>query len=101
MSQLAVQVVAGTTLSLTTVANQKVIVWVKGQISSNNNNRTMTLAYNGVTKDTVVVDGGLSGTDFLAFSLMYTETPGAATHDITVSASIGSLSNVVIMVLLI
>lgn len=94
-----VEVTAGATASLTTVAGQTVIVWAKGTVDSNNNGRTMTLKYNGVTKDTVVVDGGLAGTSQLAFALMYTEVPGAGTQNITVAASIGSLTNVVIMVL--
>lgn len=86
------------THSLTTIANQRVVVWAKGDVTGAVPS-TITLDYNSVTKDTVVTDAGGAG-DKEAFSLMYTETPGAATQNITVAASGGAtLANVKIMVM--
>lgn len=96
---LVVETTSGTTHSLTTVAGQKVIVWAKGNVDSNTNDRVISLKYNGVTKDTTTTDGGGGGTAQVPFALMYTETPGAATHDITVTASAGALAEVTIIVL--
>ncbi len=86
---VAITSASSTTLSLTTTATQKVIVWAKGQISpggSGQNAVTVNLKYNGVTKDTVTLDSYGAGTVTYTynFALMYTETPGAGTHDITV-----------------
>jgi hypothetical protein len=88
------------TLSLTTTANQRVVVWAKGRIDTNANGRTIELKYNGVTKDTVVVDGGGGGSSNLAWALMYSETPGAGTHNITVVGTGGGLSNIMIIAML-
>lgn len=98
---LTFETTTGVTHSLTTVAGQKVIVWVKGvsQFQSSSAN-ALYLKYNNVTKDTVAFTGaGSSNSLWNPFALQYTETPGAATANITVTADNGSLANVVIIVL--
>ena len=89
------------TLSITTVAGQKVIVIAKGNDTlGNNGSSTILLKYNGVTKDTcsLIIHSGAYADGTFSYSLMYTETPGAGTHDITVTGQ-ASGSNCVIMVL--
>ena len=100
-SSVAIETTTGVTHSLTTVASQKVIVFAKGNILfSTNVDTTCLLAYNGVTKDTTAHKVDASGvTRRHAFALMYTETPGAATQNITVTAGAGTLENVVIIVM--
>lgn len=99
---VTIETTAGATHSLTTTAGQKVVVWAKGNsTASDANTRTLELKYNGVTKDTVTITPNqFSSQDgwVLPFALMYTETPGAATQDITVTTSNGSVGNVVIIV---
>lgn len=95
---LSVGTTTGTTHSLTTIANQRVIVWAKGDFTGTSSDTNIELKYNTVQKDIVVVDAG-SNSDNFPFALMYTETPGAATADITVTSSSGSLQNVKIIVL--
>ena len=94
-----------TTLSLTTTASQKVIVWAKGDAAFVDNlTFTVTLQYNGVTKDTASLrETNNTGSSTAPFSTMYTETPGAATHNITVVSSSGSatLADVVIIAMVI
>ena len=95
----SVETTTGTTHALTTVANQQVLVSAKGVVVATSTVNTVTLKYNGVTKDTVTVGGTGAGTNLnSAFSLMYTETPGAGTQNVTVETSGGTLSNVVIVV---
>lgn len=93
----------GTTHSLTTIADEKVMVWAKGDVSSiGTNTTTIVLQYNGVTKDTITMRSSSSSNNPIGtFSLMYTETPGAATQNVTVSKSggAGTVGNVVIIVL--
>ena len=93
-----IETTTGTTHSLTTTAGQRVMVWAKGTRTHDNSDYVVTLKYGGVTKDTVKINGS-SSSDFVSFALMYTETPGAATADITVETSGGTLSDVVILVL--
>jgi hypothetical protein len=93
-----IETTSGATHSLTTIADQRVVVWVKGQFTGVSTDTTVTLSYNGVSKDTVLVDPSSSG-DNVPFALMYTETPGAATADITVTTSGGSVADVKIIVL--
>ena len=98
---IEIETTAGATHSLTTVANQKVIVWAKGElhaVSAGAGSRTVLLKYNGVTKDTVVPYNE-NVTTYRSFALMYTETPGAGTHDITVTVDSDSIANVVIIVM--
>lgn len=85
----------GTTHSLNTIAGQKVIVLVKGRISASSPS-DIKLNYNGIQKDIVNIGVGSYPT---SFSLMYTETPGIATNDITVTSSSATMSNVVIIVI--
>jgi hypothetical protein len=98
-----IEVATGVTHSLVTAPNQKVMVWVKGNIQITSiGARTVdvTLKYNGTQKDIVQVYNE-NVTCSRAFALQYTETPGAATQNITVECAAGSttLQNVVIMVL--
>lgn len=97
-STVVIETTTGTTHSLTTTAGQVVVVWAKGTLTEGAGANTVTLSYNSVTKDTVVVNVAADGDKF-AFALMYTETPGAATQNITVATSAGTLSNVVIIVM--
>jgi hypothetical protein len=90
------QTATGTTLSLTTIASEKVLVFAKGNISGSGSVQTINLQYNGVTKDSVSVSNPDDASGNGSFTLMYTETPGAATHNVTVS---GTVANVVIMVI--
>ncbi len=89
------EVTVGTTHTLTTTAGQRVIVWAKGVMVANAGGNTVTLQYNGVTKDSQVAVAS-SGSHQNGFCLFYTETPGAATANITVT---GAAASVVIMVL--
>lgn len=93
---ISVETTTGVTHSLTTTAGQVVCVWVKGECDYSGATTTITLAYNGVTKDSLTTSD-LDNSDF-PFALMYTETPGAATADITVTATSAVLSDVKIMV---
>ena len=72
------------TLSLTTVAGQKVVVFatvvIDGGVEA-----TTSLLYNGVSKDAKL--GQSASANEYEVTLMYTETPGAATADITVSST--------------
>lgn len=98
-----------TTHSLTTVASEEVAVWAKGwlNMSGDGTAAVVTLNYNAVEKDRVEIQ--FSSNDTFAgdvplnnarepFALMYFETPGAATQNITVSTTAGTLTNVKIMV---
>jgi hypothetical protein len=92
----------GTTLSLTTTAGQKVIVWAIGDFhpGTGASESTLSLKYNDVAKHEITVREADSLRRH-GFALQYTETPGAATADITVTASQGSLAAVVITALVI
>jgi hypothetical protein len=98
LRSLVIETTSGTSHSLTTVAGQTVIVWAKGIMGiTGGGSGNATLSYNGVQKDIV---SGTSNSAVIAvpFSLIYTEVPGAATHNITVAGSV-SVSEVVIIVL--
>lgn len=94
---------SGTTLSLTTTIGQKVIVWATGtcSVAGNPFNMITSLKYNGTTKQTCQFHGNYGVQNDTSFSLQYTDTPGAATANITVTSDAGSLSNVVITALVI
>jgi len=96
-----IETTIGTTHSLTTVADEKVIVWAKGTIVIDPlSARTVSLKYDGTTKDTIASVGcGAGGDMTVPFSLQYTETPGAGTKNITVTTSGGTLARVVIIVM--
>jgi len=96
-AQISVERTAGATHSLTTVANQVVMVIAKGVYTGESTQQTVTLAYNGVAKDTVVIDADISSERY-PFTLVYTETPGAATANITLTVGAGSINEPVIMV---
>jgi len=95
---ITIETTTGVTHSLTTIAGEKVIVWAKGWDDRANTLGTINLKYNGVTKDTISAGGNGNSDTYVPFSLMYTETPGAATANITVTDGV-SLQNVVIIVL--
>jgi len=97
-SPITIETTTGTTHSLTTTANQRVIVWAKGRSTDSGSNTDILLNYNGVQKDIVSLgeDGSTSNVIF-PFSLMYTETPGAATQNITITG--GTVSEAVIIVM--
>lgn len=91
---IVIETTTGVTHSLTTIAGEKVIVWAKGDVSYNT---TTKLNYNGVQKDIATATSN-NGIEITPFALMYTETPGAATQNITVTST-GSVTNVVIIVM--
>lgn len=95
------------TLSLTTNANQKVICFAKGNRvhtsnTGNGSDVNVYLKYNAVTKDSLHygIYSGSGGNFAIPFALMYTETPGAGTHDITVTGD-ETLENMIIIAILI
>lgn len=88
---------AGVTHSLTTVANQRVLVIVKGNLDGTSNFATVSLKYGGVTKDSVNMRPSTSSHP-MPFTLMYVEVPGAGTEDLDVETTIGTLANVKITV---
>jgi len=91
---------SGSTHSLTTTATQRVVVWAKGTlVKTSTSSTTLELKYNGVSKDLVVQDDNTSTNNYTPFSLMYTETPGAATANITVTNDNAAIQDVKIIVL--
>jgi hypothetical protein len=84
---------APVSLSITTLAGQRVVCFAKGVYDPGGTagyTDIVLLQYNGVTKDSNAIAGtGSAGTVKAnqPFALMYTETPGAGTHDITVTAT--------------
>ncbi len=86
----------GTTHSLTTLANQRVLVIVSGDATTAGATHTIDVQYNGVSKSQVTIDVGSGSTS--GWCTTYTEVPGAATHDITISTG-ASLGNVKILVI--
>ncbi len=94
---ITVETTAGVTHSLTTTAGQVVCVFAKGMCDYTGASTVISLKYNGVAKDTLSVSE-LDSSGF-PFSLMYIETPGAGTYNITVDmTNSGALSEVVILV---
>lgn len=93
---ITLETTTGVTHSLVTTAVQRVIVWAKGTVSNNGSTAGIALKYGGTQKDVIVT---INTAVDQSFSLMYTETPGAATANITVETSYGSLTNVVIIVM--
>ena len=94
-----IETTAGVTHSLVTTASQKVIVWAKGYVLNDSGTVTVSLKYNGVTKDSVLVRPSSSGHE-IPFALMYTETPGAATQNITVDDNTAASVNSVVIIAL-
>lgn len=100
LANMTVEITDGTTHSLTTTANERVIVFAIGNTTqASAQGSTVELKYNGVTKNSVKVGNtSVSNSLSLAFTTMYSETPGAGTADITVTAN-NSIENVRIMVI--
>lgn len=94
-SLISIEAEAAASHSLTTVANQRVLVFARASASNVSAGEDATLTYNGVTKDTVHVDTGGSA-DWGPFFLMYTEVPGAGTHPVAINGSSGNELIVVI-----
>ena len=86
----------GATYSLTTLANQKVLVFAIIDTDFSTNATTVNLDYDGVTKDTIDFRGG-SGTRH-SITLAYEEVPGAGTANITVDAGIRTPTKIRIFV---
>lgn len=82
--KVQVQSVAGSSLSLTTAATDKVVVWARGTITGSASAGSVAVIYNGVTKDALEVKQAAAA-DQTAFYLQYSEVPGAATANIVVS----------------
>lgn len=76
--------VAGSNLSLTTVANDRVTVWAKGTVTGSATSGSVALIYNGITKDAATIKNG-EAADEISFALMYSEVPGAATANVVTS----------------
>jgi hypothetical protein len=94
---ITIETTAGATHSLTTTAGQKVIVWAKGWCNDSSVS-VATLTYNVTEKDRVELSPSASG-NRSPFSLMYTETPGAGTQNITLACNAGSVQAPVIIVM--
>lgn len=92
---VSIESTSGTTHSLTTVAGQKVTVFAFFQWTGIGSGATLSLAYNAVTKHSMSVTGdntwGHSG------CLSYSEVPGAATANITVSAPSGANCQIIVI----
>lgn len=89
----------GVSHSLTTVAGQRVLVRVTGNVNVTNAVATVTVLDNGVSKQTVNAGGtGAGGSQRAGFAMEYTELRGAVTANITVTTSIGSIENCIITV---
>lgn len=97
---ISIDIVAAATYSLTTVAGQRVIVWAKGvQVGTGGGaNANVFLKYNGVTKDTAFL-GVVNAVTLSAFTLCYSEIPGAATQNVTLTTDYTSISTPVIAVI--
>lgn len=96
----AITTASTTTLSLTTTATQKVVVFAKCDVqASSTSGQDILLKYNGVQKDKVVFASASNGSKH-GVALMYTETPGAGTQNITVTVSSDwNINNCVIIAL--
>lgn len=83
-AKIQVASVAGSVLSLTTGSGDVVTVWMKGFITGSATAGSVALVYNGAIKDSIHVKQAAAA-DATSFALMYSETPGAATANITAS----------------
>lgn len=97
---VSVSSTTGTSLSVTTTSSQTLIVFAKGDMQQSfvSGETSVNLKYNSVTKDTVNINmaAGNAQNGKVPFALMYTESPGEATHNITVTGT-NTLANVVII----
>lgn len=94
---IRVESTAGTTHSLTTAAGERVIVFASFTPDGAAGIVTVNLKYNSVVKHTMSVG---SNSDNTGMTLQYTEVPGAATANITVDSSAGTIGSCVITVLI-
>lgn len=99
---VAFESTAAGTHSLTTAAGERVLVWAYCDVEQGHaGNEVVTLKYNGVTKDTAQSDDdNVSANIRFTYALMYSEIPGAATADITLTAGTGTIQNPRIFVLI-
>jgi hypothetical protein len=93
-TSVATYTATGTTLSLTTQANDKVVVWAKGNTGAPSSTATIELKYDGVQKD---IFSAPNNDQRGCFALQYSETPGAKTADVTVTSDQSGMSQVVII----
>jgi len=85
-SSIATYTVTDTTLSLTTGANDKVIVQASGIVDNDSTaGQWVRLNYDGNVKHEITVDY-CTNSGLTPFALHYSETPGAGTKNITVTA---------------
>lgn len=82
--RIIISSVAASIMSLTTASNDKAIIWARGTITGSASAGSVALIYNGTTKDALEVKQAAAA-DQTAFSLMYSETPGAATANVVTS----------------
>jgi hypothetical protein len=94
---VVIETTTGVTHSLVTTSGQVVVVWAKGSHTGSSGLQTIYLKYNGVTKDSVQSRQERSW-QYNPFSLMYTETPGAGTNDVTVTTPFSTIEDVVIII---
>lgn len=98
LSPITIESTTGETHSLTTTAGQIVVVWAKGTSEDSSSDTVVLLNYDGTEKDRVKIGPtATTSNEAYPFSLMYTETPGAGTKNITVTG--GTKSNVKIIVM--
>lgn len=97
---LSVETVAtGTTYeTITTVANERLMVWANGDCLVGATFSAITLEAGGTSKDTVVCVGSAAAHRF-PFSLFCTEVPGATTTTYMIRRTNGTLNNCKIMIL--
>lgn len=93
---VSVQVSTTGSISVTTVANQRLVVFAAGEPAGAAGMQTVSLRYNGVTKDS---RGESTGATHNSFKLQYTEVPGAGTQTIDLAISGGSIANSTIIVM--
>jgi hypothetical protein len=80
-----------TTLTATTSASQRIMVWANGYLSGAVGQETVSLQYDGVTYDSTLVNTG--GTETQGFSLMLALVPGAQTADIGLTKTDGTFND--------
>lgn len=99
-AKITVETTSGNTHSLTTTAGQRVIVFAKANKTGAITGSAAKLLYNSVLKDTVdFADAGVSENRRYPYTLMYTETPGAATANIEITQGTGTPANGKIIVI--
>jgi hypothetical protein len=87
---VSVEIGSATPYSLTTVAGQRVLVIASFNLTGGAGACTVDLQYNGVTKHSIA---SMNNATTQGNCMMYSEVPGAATANITIVPSAGSVSN--------